>query len=353
MPQIVIEQPGTPPMTIPLSAGEITLGRSEDNDVVLSADEVSRYHARISRNEGRTVVTDLKSLNGTYLNRQRITEHELRHLDEVWFGSKCHLIYRDDTVYGAEEDPPDSAIRERDTALESSIHQIRNEMDRIGRHITLMGEASSKAPARRGGIRSPPAHAGGIAAHERAFHRLEALHKAHHVITANFDLKTRLTDMLGTIMEVLHAKRGFILLREGAAGALRPVVSLQMDRDLTASSPSMGIAGRAAIDGKPVLMQDRRSDREFGDRESVIAQRIASAMSVPLKVKDVTLGSVYVDTDVPGRHFTEEDMELFASLASQAALAIENVRLHDRVVESEKRRLTWPVSCQTRWSTRS
>lgn len=341
MPQIVIEQPGTPPMTIPLSAGEITLGRSEDNDVVLLADEVSRYHARISRNEGRTVVTDLKSLNGTYLNRQRITEHELRHLDEIWFGSKCHLIYRDDTVYGAEEDAPDSAIRERDTALETSIHQIRNEMDRIGRHITLMGEVSSKAPgAPREESAAHPPTPEELQRMRRAFHRLEALHKAHHVITANFDLKTRLTDMLGTIMEVLHAKRGFILLREGTARALRPVVSLQMDRDLTASSPSMGIAGRAAIDGTPVLMQDRRSDREFGDRESIIAQHITSAMGVPLKVKDVTLGSVYVDTDVPGRHFTEEDMELFASLASQAALAIENVRLHDRVVESEKRRLT-------------
>lgn len=341
MPQIVIEQPGTPPMTIPVSNGELTLGRSEDNDVVLSADEVSRFHARINRCEGRTVVTDLKSLNGTYLNRQRISEHELRHLDEIWFGSKCHLIYRDDTVYGAVEDPPDSDIRQRDTALETSIHNIRSEMDRIGEHMTLAGQASPKADDTPRG-EPPQSIPGAEELHRmrRAYHRLEALHKAHHVITSNFDLKTRLTDMLGTIMDVLHAKRGFVLVREGKSEALRAIVSLQMDRDLTASSPSMGIAGRAAIDGKPVLMQDRDSNREFGDRESIIARRITSAMGVPLKVKDVILGSIYVDTDDPHRHFNEDDLELFLSLASQAALAIDNVRLHDRMVESEKRRVT-------------
>lgn len=342
MPQLVIEQPGIPPMAIPIAEKPIRLGRAEDNDVVLHAEEVSRYHARIWRSENRTIVTDLKSLNGTYLNRQRIVEHPLKHLDEIWFGSKCHLLYRDDTVYGSLEDLPGGGKSRLNNALETSIHNIRREMDRVGRHLTLLGQgvhaaARPSTPEGQGLIMPSPDD---LRRMSRAYLRLEALHKAHLVISSDFDLKTRLTDMLGAIMGVLQAKRGFVLLRDEKTDALRAVVSLRMGGDLTASSPSMGIAGRAAIDGEPVLMQDRDTDREFGDRISIIAKRITSAMCVPLKVKQTVLGSVYVDTDAPDTRFSEDDLELFSSLASQAALAIDNVRLHDRVVESEKRRLT-------------
>lgn len=342
MPQLVIEQPGIPPMAIPIAEKPISLGRAEDNDVVLHAEEVSRYHARIWRSKNRTIVTDLKSLNGTYLNRQRIVEHPLKHLDEIWFGSKCHLLYRDDTVYGSLEELPGGGKSRRNNALETSIHNIRREMDRVGRHLTLLGQgvhaaARPSTPEGQGPMMPDPDD---LRRMSRAYLRLEALHKAHLVISSDFDLKTRLNDMLVAIMGVLQAKRGFVLLRDEKTDALRAVVSLRMGGDLTASSPSMGIAGRAAIDGEPVLMENRDTDREFGDRISIIAKRITSAMCVPLKVKQTVLGSVYVDTDAPDTRFSEDDLELFSSLASQAALAIDNVRLHDRVVESEKRRLT-------------
>lgn len=339
MPQLVIEQPGVPPMAIPVSSREITLGRSEENDVVLVAEEVSRYHARIWTKDGKIMITDLKSLNGTYLNRQRITERPLKHLDHIWFGSKCHLIYRDDTASGTLKKESTGETDKRDSKLERSIQDIRREMNQVGVNMTLMGRnvTAKNAAAPEGQVHLPSQAE--LLRMSRAYRRLEALHKAYQVIVSNFDLNTRLTDMLETIMNVLQAKRGFVLLREETNDNLRAIVSLQMGRDLNASSPSMGIAGRAAIDGEPVLMQDRDSDREFGDRESIIAKRITSAMCVPLKVKEFILGSIYVDTDDPDMHFMEEDLELFSSLASQAALAIDNVKLHNQVVEEEKKRL--------------
>jgi len=69
MPQLIIEQPGVSPITVPLAGGEIRLGRAEDNEVVLVAEEVSRYHAKIHRDGDNTVLGDLKSLNGTYVAR--------------------------------------------------------------------------------------------------------------------------------------------------------------------------------------------------------------------------------------------------------------------------------------------
>jgi pSer/pThr/pTyr-binding forkhead associated (FHA) protein len=110
MPQLVIEQPGLPPLTVPLSRDEIRLGRAEDNEVVLVADEVSRHHARLTRRGNSFVLEDLKSMNGTYVNQQRVVQRILSDMDEIWFGSKCHMVFRDDTRLGQ---PPRSRRRTR------------------------------------------------------------------------------------------------------------------------------------------------------------------------------------------------------------------------------------------------
>ncbi len=344
MPQIIIEQPGVAPMTVPISGQLLKLGRAEENDVVLVADEVSRYHAQLSKRGNHTILTDLKSMNGTYVNRQRIIERPLKHLDEIWFGSKCRILYRDDTQYGA-AGGASLPGKVSDSNLEASIVTIREEMDRVGRNMTIMGSRTPvpAAPQLKTQIPESEPSQGGYSPEDilnmsRAYRRLAALHKANQVITSNFDLQTRLTDMLSTIMAVLQANRGFVLLRDNKTNALHVKVALHMGLDLGASSPSMGIAGRAAIDGESVLMVDRESDQEFGMRESIIRNRIVSAMCVPLKVDKRILGSIYVDASRPDMRFNEEDLELFASLAGQAAMAIDNVRLHDQVLETEKRR---------------
>lgn len=339
MPQLIIEQPSAPTMTVPIAGNKITLGRSEENDVVLIAEEVSRHHAYVSRRGPQSVLTDLKSLNGTYVNRQRVAERVLKHMDEIWLGSKCRILFRDDTMYGTSEIDKSDGDERSDSKLEKSIHGIREEMDRVGMNMTLIG-MRTPAPDTTLKMATPPPvlSPDDIVRMGRAYRRLSALHKANQVITSNFDLQTRLSDMLDTIMEVLQAKHGFVLLRDEKTQALRVMVARQMGRELGASSPSMGIAGRAAIDGEPVLMSDSGSDQEFGMRESIILNRISSAMCVPLKIDNRILGSIYVDTDDPEMSFLEEDLELFASLASQTAMAVENVRLHDQFIETEKRR---------------
>ena len=100
MPQVIVEQPGVPPMSVPLVGSEVTFGRSEDNHVVLVAEEVSRHDVRLYFRDNMWVLRDMKSLNGTYVNRQRIVERALKHLDEIFLGGKCRLIFRDDTAMG-------------------------------------------------------------------------------------------------------------------------------------------------------------------------------------------------------------------------------------------------------------
>lgn len=336
MPQVIIEQPGIAPMTVPIAGHEVRFGRAEDCDVVLQADEVSRHHAMISLRAGKMVLTDLKSLNGTYVNRQRVVERVLSHMDEIWFGSKCRLIYRDDTHFGRQEDA--SITAESDSQLIQNMRRIRAEMDLVGNSMTLIASRPSARPAETTTVPKPSPPPADVNAMGRAFRRMAALYKASQVMASNFDLHYRLAQVLDIIMEEVAADRGFVMLREEGTCNLNVKVARKMGQDLEASSPSMGIAGRSAIDGEPVLMAERDRDAEFGQRESIIKSRIASAMSVPLRIEKRILGSIYVDTRRPEVTFSPEDLELFAALAAQSAFAIDNVQLHEQVVEAEKKR---------------
>ena len=58
----------------PLCPEPVTLGRQEDNSIVLADAQVSRHHAEITVQAGQCVLRDLGSANGTYVNGERIAE---------------------------------------------------------------------------------------------------------------------------------------------------------------------------------------------------------------------------------------------------------------------------------------
>ena len=139
-------------------------------------------------------------------------------------------------------------------------------------------------------------------------------------------------------MEVTHADRGFLMMKDEESDELNVQVIRDTSGKISQSSPSMSIARKAAIDGEPVLMSNSDDDSKFGKRESIIMQRIETAMCVPLQIHDEIIGSLYVDSKSDTINFNEEDLEMFHSMASQAAMAIHNVRLHQRMVDAEKKR---------------
>jgi adenylate cyclase len=331
MAQLVIEQPGVPPITAPLGNGEVMLGREKTNHIVLVADEVSRHHAKLVGKDGRYFLIDLKSLNGTYVNKERVVERLLKHMDEVWLGSKCRVIFRDDTNLAKRGETPEAVV------LPEDIAEIRNELDRVGNNMTMIGKRGQTPPA-SGQPTPTDTSRSEVITMGRAYRRLEALYDVSKTIASDFDLDKRLAAVLDTVIDALEADRGFIMLHDDDSGGLKVRIARQMGEELEASSPSMGIAGRAAIDGEFVMMKDSESDSEFSGRASIIQQRILSAMCVPLSVEDRRFGSIYIDSKKTSHVFGEEDLELFASLAGQAAMAIDNVRLYDQMLESEKKR---------------
>ncbi|HZR13294.1 MAG TPA: FHA domain-containing protein [Acidimicrobiia bacterium] len=72
--------------TYVLDRASTTAGRHPDSDIFLDDITVSRRHAVFERREGGYVLRDVGSLNGTYVNRERVEERPLRSGDELQIG---------------------------------------------------------------------------------------------------------------------------------------------------------------------------------------------------------------------------------------------------------------------------
>jgi pSer/pThr/pTyr-binding forkhead associated (FHA) protein len=83
---VVSEKGGTDRREV-FSTSELNVGRVQGNELMLPKGNVSKRHARLLFRDGRFIVTDLNSTNGTYVNRRRIAQATIvREGDRIYIG---------------------------------------------------------------------------------------------------------------------------------------------------------------------------------------------------------------------------------------------------------------------------
>src|SRR5271169_1742790 len=92
---LVVKFEGLVLQNVPALNGPITIGRSPDNSIAIDNVSVSAHHACIEIQQGRMVLRDLGSLNGTFVNSQRVQSTTLKGDDVISIGK--HSIYVDET----------------------------------------------------------------------------------------------------------------------------------------------------------------------------------------------------------------------------------------------------------------
>lgn len=84
---IIISEKGGPERREAYDKSEINVGRVQGNDLMLPKGNVSKHHARLLFRDGRFIVTDLKSTNGTYVNGKKIAQATVvREGDKIFIG---------------------------------------------------------------------------------------------------------------------------------------------------------------------------------------------------------------------------------------------------------------------------
>jgi pilus assembly protein CpaF len=84
---IIISEKGGAERRETFDKNEINVGRVQGNDLMLPKGNVSKHHARLLFRDGRFIVTDLKSTNGTYVNGRKIAQATIvREGDKIYIG---------------------------------------------------------------------------------------------------------------------------------------------------------------------------------------------------------------------------------------------------------------------------
>lgn len=83
----------------PIAVGQsLTIGRKASNDIVIDNLAVSGFHAKIDSVSTTFVVRDLESTNGTFVNKNKRTMHNLKHGDVILIGKHELLFDRSDLI---------------------------------------------------------------------------------------------------------------------------------------------------------------------------------------------------------------------------------------------------------------
>jgi len=91
--------------------------------------------------------------------------------------------------------------------------------------------------------------------------------------------------------------------------------------------------------GEGVVTSNAQTDTRFADQASVLRYSLRSILCVPLRVRDETIGIIYVDNSAKSGLFSDSDFEMLDALAIQAAVAIENARLYTQTDEALAQRV--------------
>jgi len=114
----IIEKEG-PARVMELDTSEVTIGRVKGNDVVLPKGNISKRHARVVDKDGKLILVDLKSTNGTYVNGRKLSSPRvLRERDKIYIGDFTLTV--EQRAGGVQPSPPPlppaSASRSEETS---------------------------------------------------------------------------------------------------------------------------------------------------------------------------------------------------------------------------------------------
>jgi serine phosphatase RsbU (regulator of sigma subunit) len=302
----------TPGQLFRLEQDCAVLGRHPDCDIVLEVGAISRQHARILKLGDGFFVEDLHSRNGTFLNEQGVRgRRKLAENDRLRI---CDLVF----VFHQETGGASDALPPKEPGDTGAL-MVDDDAHHSG-GSTIMSKLDVSAGKR------------GIRLTVNAEVKLKALLEIGHNLGRALGLSEVLPKVLDSLFTIfLQADRGFIVLQDAATKELVPKAVRHRRENVTERVRiSRTIINEVMAGKEAVLSADAATDARFDMSESIVDFHIHSMMCAPLiGSQGQVLGAIQIDTVDPRHRFGSEDLEVLASIASQAAIAVENAQLHE------------------------
>ena len=112
--QLTINEKGGPARQETFDKAEITIGRVQGNDVIRPKGNISKRHSRIVVKDGKFIIVDLKSTNGTYVNGKKISAPQVvKATDKIYIGDFTIQIGANGAAGAVAPEPREPSVRAR------------------------------------------------------------------------------------------------------------------------------------------------------------------------------------------------------------------------------------------------
>jgi phosphoserine phosphatase RsbU/P len=306
---------------IELKPERVIIGRSPEHcHIVLDPNGVSRRHAEIYRKGEDFYLCDLNSRNMTRVNNAKVIpgiDHRLVTGDRINICDVEFLFYP--------HLPPEKDAGEIMIVSEGE----NNEAPQL--HVLDASRSSAMASLIKPEV------------------KLKAILEITRNLSSELKIDAVAPKILDSLMELFpQAERLFLILVDPATKRLirkafkhRPgkkstLFATSVPADEVPMSISRSIVNHVLLQKKAVLSQDAGADKNLPTSASIADLKIRSVMCVPLVTPDKeALGIIQLDTS-DRRQFAQEDLDVLAAVAGQAAISIQNAQMHESLLERER-----------------
>jgi len=306
-----------------IKSDPFVIGRLQECQVILDSTGVSRKHAEIRRAGDRFALVDLHSRNFTFLNGRKLDPDEpapvLAANDKIKICDVEFVFFPN-----APKDPPRKPPSRSD---EIAVTDGQHEESSGPIHTLDASRSSSMAAAVKPEV------------------KLKAILEISRNLSSDLKIDTVAPKIIDALMELFpQSERGFLILIDPTTKRLvRKAFKYRPNRRSSLVAPftdevpmsiSRSIVNHVIGQKKAILSQDAGADQDLPTSASIADLKIRSVMCVPLLAPDgEVLGIIQLDTS-DRRQFLQEDLDVLAAVAGQAAVAVQNASMHEKLLRN-------------------
>ena len=322
MPELIIRQAGNPPENFPLVRSNIKIGRSARNEICIPDPFASRVHAEIRKEGDSFWLQDLGSANGTRFNSQPMDQKsvQLSTGDEIRIGETV-IVFQDIRHLANKSAPVLTSESALNPAMTISLHAPNSSTAELIESIQARKSTEFQFQNSRGDL-------------------LALISKVGVTLLASNSLDETLQQIAALVFEAVPADRCVIMLRDDKAEdkSLNIAVARLRDsqEDVGEIRVSRTVVREVTENGKSILTSDAQHDLAT---QTMTLVGIRSVLAVPLRGKDDVFGLIYADSPMASltqATFNEEHLKVLTTLASVAAIRVENTQLLEERFERER-----------------
>ncbi len=344
-----------------IGMSKVRVGRERDNTVIVGDPRVSRHHFCLIKDAEGYRVENLSKTQTTNINGIPAQGQLLREGDVINIGDSQLVFHLKDSdemegntiapkakmsSFKYDDEPPTAHVIDIMKQLEEQKEPIDNrdpsqavifDPDQTGEIPNMMATSDPKMASVHSAMESLTEGRKS----EQLQERFALLQDISQEMVSELRLDQLLKFILDKTFSVLNVDNGLILLVDPETRRLVPsAIRLHEKRikkcdQLRVSQTVLREAYQKKIG---VLCIDAENDDQFSGQQSIIAFGMRSVMCVPLILRDEVLGLIHLDNESMHSAFSREDLDFLTMLAGQAAMAVHNARLLNKIVQEETMR---------------